>query len=266
MSCLPVFNFPRSLVLLIALAPPPSPRARLPPPAPNSKTTSTSVSTGQRADWAYTDVPPPAPVLPLDPAAPRERVDHLVGSVDAKIALCSPDDAASLDGLVDHLLALDDACFDTLPAYTGRPQSQADSYSAAYIIPTSGTTGQPKLSLLEHGNYCTGARAHYAGLGFDTKPLRALQFAAHSFDASVLEILSPLMFGGTICIPDENDRLNNIEKVINHMRVTWACLTPTFVRFLEPSKVPTLATIILMGEAMSQANLDTWSQINLING
>ena len=100
----------------------------------------------------------------------------------------------------------------------------------------------------------------------DMTPLRVLQFAAHSFDASVLEILAPLMFGGTVCIPDETDRLNDISKVMNDMQVTWAALTPTFVRFLEPSMVPTLATIILMGEAMSQANLDTWSKINLING
>jgi hypothetical protein len=38
------------------------------------------------------------------------------------------------------------------------------------------------------------------------------------------------------------------------------------VRFLEPSMIPSLKSIILMGEAMSQGNLDTWSKINLING
>jgi non-ribosomal peptide synthetase component F len=167
---------------------------------------------------------------------------------------------------VDNLLAVDNGLFESLPPFVERPQSRADSHNAAYVIPTSGTTGQPKLPLLEHGNFCTGASGHFVGLGMDTQPLRALQFAAHSFDASVIEILSPLMFGGTTCIPDENDRLNDISKVINDMHITWASLTPTFVRFLEPSMVPTLATIILMGEAMSQANLDTWSRINLING
>jgi non-ribosomal peptide synthetase component F len=98
------------------------------------------------------------------------------------------------------------------------------------------------------------------------KPLRALQFAAHSFDASITEILTPLMVGGTVCIPDEHTRLNDIGKAMNDMRVTFAQLTPTFVRFLEPSMVPTLVTIVLMGESMSKANLDTWSQINLVNG
>ncbi|KAL5437004.1 hypothetical protein PMIN07_006815 [Paraphaeosphaeria minitans] len=204
--------------------------------------------------------------LPLDPAAPRERLEYLVSAVGASVVLCSPAESHLVDSLAENIFAVDDTLFESLPPFVERPQSRVDSHNAAYVIPTSGTTGQPKLSLLEHGNYCTGASAHYVGLGMDTKPLRALQFAAHSFDSSVLEILSPLMFGGTICIPDENDRLNDISKVINDMHITWASLTPTFVRFLQPSMVPTLSTIILMGEAMSQANLDTWSRINLING
>jgi hypothetical protein len=74
------------------------------------------------------------------------------------------------------------------------------------------------------------------------------------------------MIGGTVCIPDEYTRLNDIVKAMNDMRVNWTQQTPTFVRFLEPSMVPTLSSIVLMGEAMSQGNLDTWSQIDLVNG
>ena len=82
------------------------------------------------------------------------------------------------------------------------------------------------------------------------KPLRCLQFAAHSFDASIIENLTPLIMGGTVCIPDEATRLNDIAKAMNDMHVTYAQLTPTFVRFLEPSMVPDLVTIVLMGESV----------------
>lgn len=74
-------------------------------------------------------------------------------------------------------------------------------------------------------------------------------------------MLTVLMVGGCICIPDEENRLNNLAGVINDMRVNWATLTPTVVRFLEPAMVPGLETIVLAGEAMSQSNLDTWSRI-----
>ncbi|KAF2742357.1 AMP-binding-domain-containing protein, partial [Sporormia fimetaria CBS 119925] len=208
-----------------------------------------------------------AAFLPLDPAYPRSRIQHLVDSTNARTVLCSRAHIDLLMGVAENVIPVDHDSMDALPVLEERPQSQATSHNAAYIIPTSGTTGQPKLTLIEHGNFCTGAAGHIPGMYMsETHPLRALQFAAHSFDASVTEILSPLMAGGTTCIPDEHTRLNEIVKVINDMRATYAQLTPTFVRFLEPSMVPTLQTIVLMGEPMSQANLDTWSKINLING
>ena len=125
------------------------------------------------------------------------------------------------------------------------------SYVSGALLTTILTYRQPKLTLLEHGNFCTGVKGHFPGLGMDVaKPLRALQFAAHSFDASITEILTPLMVGGTVCIPDESTRLNDIAKAMNDMQVTYAQLTPTFVRFLEPSMVPNLITIVLMGESV----------------
>jgi non-ribosomal peptide synthetase component F len=205
--------------------------------------------------------------MPLDPVAPQERTRQLVTATNAKIMLCSRSHLELLNGISEKTVPIDTNFLDSLPIETKRPDLRAESHNLAYIIPTSGTTGQPKLTLIEHGNFCTGVKGHVPGLHMHTaKPLRALQFAAHSFDASVIELLTPLMIGGTICIPDEQSRLNDIASVINNMRVTWAELTPTFVRFLQPSMVPTLTTIVLMGEAMSQANLDAWSQINLVNG
>jgi non-ribosomal peptide synthetase component F len=206
-------------------------------------------------------------VMPLDPTAPRERTQQLVTATGANIMLCSRSHLASLKGIAEMTAPIDTAFMDSLCIEAKRLDLQAESHNLAYIIPTSGTTGQPKLTLIEHGNFCAGVKGHVPGLLMQTaKPLRALQFAAHSFDASIIEILTPLMIGGTICIPDEQSRLNDIASAINDMRVTWAVLTPTFVRFLQPSMIPTLATIVLMGEAMSQNNLNTWSKINLVNG
>lgn len=203
----------------------------------------------------------------MDPEAPKERLHHLVGVTKASTVLCSPQYSHKFNEVVDNSIPLDKAFLDSLRPPPQYPENRAESHNAVYIIPTSGTTGQPKLTQLEHGNFCSGAKAHYVGLGMDVcKPLRVLQFAAHSFDASITEILTPLMVGGTICIPDEQTRLNDVTKAMNNMQVTYAQLTPTFVRFLEPSMVPSLATIVLMGEAMSKSNVETWSKINLVNG
>lgn len=74
------------------------------------------------------------------------------------------------------------------------------------------------------------------------------------------------MEGGVVCIPSEDQRLNNITLAMNEMRVNWAVLTPSFVGFITPSDVPHLKTLTLAGEAMSEAHIATWSHINLING
>jgi len=88
---------------------------------------------------------------------------------------------------------------------------------------------------------------------------RVLQFASYTFDASLLEILTALIIGATIVVPSEEDRMNNITKVINEMNVTWTLLTPSFIQLIQPSQVPTLRTLILGGEAMSQIHISTWA-------
>jgi non-ribosomal peptide synthetase component F len=99
----------------------------------------------------------------------------------------------SLDSIAENVIAVDDALIESLASPVTPVESDAKSHNAAYIIPTSGTTGQPKLTLLEHGNFCTGAKEHIPGLLLNaTMPVRALQFAAHSFDASIVSILALL--------------------------------------------------------------------------
>ena len=93
-----------------------------------------------------------------------------------------------------------------------------------------------------------------------TPPFRFLQFASYTFDACLVEILTTLMMGGTVCVPREEDRTNgDIAKTMEQMSVTMALLTPSFARALEPSSVPHLKTLILGGEAMAQSHLSTWA-------
>lgn len=206
-------------------------------------------------------------VLPLDPAYPEDRVRHLVHSTSANVIMCSRPQLARMAGFLHNVIPVDQGLLDSLAIVEERPESTVASHNSAYIIPTSGTTGQPKLSVMEHRNFCTATQGHMTALLLDsTKPLRAFQFAAHSFDASITEFLSPLIVGGTICIPDEHTRLNDLAKAICSTGATWAQLTPTLVRFLEPAMVPSLASLILMGEAMTEKNLEVWSTIRLVNG
>ena len=98
--------------------------------------------------------------------------------------------------------------------------------------------------------------AHGAGL-LVSRESRCLQFAAHTFDASLAEILTPLIHGACVCIPSEEARLNDIVGAINSMQVDQACFTPSFIGFIEIESVPTLKGLVLAGEAMSQSQEHT---------
>ncbi|KAJ5243117.1 uncharacterized protein N7469_001444 [Penicillium citrinum] len=205
--------------------------------------------------------------VPLDPTHPPSRLQRLIESVKAEVALCSQHRADALSPIVKALIPLCSATLDCLPEPVDGVDlaSGVTGQNAAYVLFTSGSTGEPKGTLLEHRAFLSSAMSHGAGLGV-FRETRALQFAAHTFDASLAESLTPLIHGACVCIPSDEDRLNDIVTFINEKRVDQACFTPSFIGFIEIDSVPGLKSLVLAGEAMSQSQLATWSRIKLING
>lgn len=81
-----------------------------------------------------------------------------------------------------------------------------------------------------------------------------------------MEILTSLTIGATICVPSEDNRLNNIAEFIEEYQVTWAGLTPTLVKTLDPSSVPSLRTLVLGGESMFPDDIELWAdKVDLIS-
>ncbi|KAL8873714.1 MAG: hypothetical protein Q9174_000861, partial [Haloplaca sp. 1 TL-2023] len=199
----------------------------------------------------------------LDGAQPTSRLKALSVRLGADVILCSRLYAKNLSSVSANVLAVDKETFRSREIFS-RKMDLASPSNIAYVVWTSGSTGQPKAIVIEHRAYCSAAKAHAAALCMYPES-RVLQFASYVFDASILESLTPLMLGATTCIPDEQARLNDLPMAINQFHVDWALLTPSIVNFLDPSTVPRLRTLVLGGEVMSQENLTTWSHIKLIN-
>lgn len=205
-----------------------------------------------------------AAICPLDVTQPTSRLEALASRLKARILLCSPAHSQKLSSVVEHVVPVSgENC--RSPANDALHRlSRAAPENIAYVLWTSGSTGEPKGVIIEHRAYCSGAASHAPTLGINGDS-RVLQYASYVFDASILETLTTLMVGATVCIPSEHARLNDLAAVINEMRVNWTLLTPSVISFLKPSMVPRMKHLILGGEAMSQEHLSTWSSIKLLN-
>jgi amino acid adenylation domain-containing protein/non-ribosomal peptide synthase protein (TIGR01720 family) len=202
--------------------------------------------------------------VPLDPAHPEARLKGIIADVESDIILCSSKHVERCQSLVSKVVAINQEMIHNLPS-PGRLPRLSTTNGAAYIIFTSGTTGKPKGTIIEHAAFCTGAVAHGTVMEMN-ETSRVLQFASHTFDASIMEILTTLIMGGTVCIPTDEARLNNIAGAINEMGVNWALLTPSFAQMIQPSSIPQFKTLVLGGEAMSRAHISTWSgAVRLMN-
>jgi non-ribosomal peptide synthetase component F len=189
-----------------------------------------------------------------------------VDQIQAGLMIVSPNTASQCSGLVSTLLAVSPALLASLSSQRDVKSGHATSEDLAYIIFTSGSTGKPKGVMVQHKAVCS------SGIGYGrriklTHTSRVLQFSSFVFDVSIAEILTTLIFGGCICVPSDERRLNSLAKTIQKQGVNWVFLTPSVARLISPADVPGLKTLMLGGEKVTQDNLDTWAgRLRLING
>lgn len=199
--------------------------------------------------------------------SPSSRLVDIIRQVDANVILTDVSNSHKFNGLLPEMevITVDASSFAKL---SGRHAASllpcVSPANPAFVLFTSGSTGTPKGVVVEHGSLCTSSRAHGTNrkIGPDT---RLFQFAAYTFDVSVADIFTTLQRGGCICVPSEDERINDISGSINRLSSNYAFLTPTVAGLVEPSSVPGLRTLILGGELLTSDNIHRWApRVDLI--
>ncbi|MFF4032645.1 amino acid adenylation domain-containing protein [Streptomyces sviceus] len=150
-----------------------------------------------------------AAYLPIDPEYPQDRIDFVLADTRPATVLTTESVTRSLTG---NVLLLDDprglAELASLPTHDpGDADRRAPLTleTPTYVIYTSGSTGRPKGVVLP-------ARVLINMLAWSSSNVpyrpgsRVSQFSAVSFDVSEHEILTALLNGKTLCVPDEETR------------------------------------------------------------
>ncbi|MCW8060197.1 non-ribosomal peptide synthetase [Agrobacterium tumefaciens] len=198
-----------------------------------------------------------AAYVPLDATLPSQRLASMAKSSSIKVILAGSEtfNGASCDWWegpvvdVDHILA-DASLSDE------NPDLNVSGGDLAYVLFTSGSTGEPKGAMVEH----IGVLNNIANKVQDFKVDRASivsQNASQSFDISVWQMFIALSQGGTTVIYDDRTvkDLPRLLEWITRDAITVLEIVPTYLVALTEhldslDKVPALALeyLILTGE------------------
>ncbi|WP_204116972.1 non-ribosomal peptide synthetase/type I polyketide synthase [Streptomyces sp. CS147] len=220
--------------------------------------------------------------VPLDAGHPTARlVDQLTRS-GARAVLCHAATRAVGEALGDVTLVPVDVPAspfsrdpDSVRYGTGAPTPSApvdaDTDGIAYVIFTSGSTGRPKAVPVTHRsmeNYLDWAIDTF---GYDEHD-RLAQTASPCFDASVRQLLAPLLVGATVVTVDR-DLLRDPDRLLTHVerrRITvWSSVPTLWELLLSASEarvrsgapLPDLSALRWVhvgGEALSPAHVRRW--------
>ncbi|KAF2231590.1 acetyl-CoA synthetase-like protein, partial [Viridothelium virens] len=199
----------------------------------------------------------------LDPTLPISRLEATLDQVEPRIILSSPSNKRLSSRLVANVLLLGaetDLLRSCNAAVTDKredPLPNVGSADLLFAIFTSGSTGSPKGCLLQHRNFSSAVSHQRDVLQLD-RSSRMYDFSSYAFDAAHWSALHVLCAGGTLCIPSEEERKNNLTDSIRRFRTTSIFLTPATARLIDPTRIPTLQSVYLGGEEVKTDDLAPW--------
>ncbi len=208
-----------------------------------------------------------AAFVPLDPVHPAGRLRQMLAAVAVSVGLREAGAPEVWEGVRWIDAAVADRECDLSP-----PFSEVPSTDPAYVMFTSGSTGQPNGVEVPHRGIVRLVRGQdYARMGADTA---WLHLSPTSFDASTLEIWTPLLNGGRcVVVGPESPGPDTIARAIRDGSADSAWLTATLFNTLvdeAPECLRGLRQILVGGETLSPPHvrraMEILPGVRLING
>jgi amino acid adenylation domain-containing protein len=200
-----------------------------------------------KADGAY---------VPLDPAQPKERLSFILNDTQPAVVLAQKRLVEFLPRHTAHEVCLDRDWSGVAEESSKPLESRLNDGNLAFLIHTSGSTGEPKAVMLTHrsrDNRVTHENTVYQM----TRDDRHILKSSISFTLLTREVFWPLLTGAKMFItpPGTEQDSAYLVKFIAANRITIVTLTPSMLSaFLEEPEVkncPSLRHVVCFGETLT---------------
>ena len=196
--------------------------------------------------------------LPLDPGYPAHRLAYMLDQAQVKVMITQESLRNILPEYEGEVICLQDEWPKIAMSRDENPALSLDSNNLAYVMYTSGSTGQPKGIGVSHRNVLRLVKqTNYARL---TEEEVLLQFAPISFDASTFEIWGALLNGGRLVVYKAgNTSWEELGRGISEAGVTTLWLTAELFHQMIDSQLKELkgvAQLLAGGDVLSVRHVE----------
>ena len=217
-----------------------------------------------------------AAYVPVDPSYPASRLAFLIEDSQAKVLLTQRPIAAELPPLATNVVSLDhDWPVIALESTRNLADGASNPHNPdqlAYVMYTSGSTGNPKGVLVPHRAVLRLVKNNpFASFASDEV---FLQLAPISFDAATFEIWGALLNGGKLVLgPTDRITPEEIGRLISKCDVTTVWLTAALFHLIVTEHIEVirpLRQLLAGGDILSVAHTrrvcEELPHLKLING
>ena len=142
-----------------------------------------------------------------------------------------------------------------------------DADRTAYIIFTSGSSGEPKGVVVSHRGLESIIETQATTFGLRSTD-KSLWILSPAFDASLSDIFTILLVGGELHI-DLGVELRGKEgilKTIRERRISYIDIPPSLLHQIEPTEAPSLQIVVIGGEVCALETQQRWADnVSLFN-